>query len=930
MLVARAGADTLTNTAGDVTLTSPCSESGGSTDCSYTPTSDTPYSSGQQIDVSVATNSMLAGDSQFFVEECSDYDGTTANLPTTATNNCDGVTAYSSTTINSDGSIPAFNYTIYALPDSPTFGESTGHLPVCGISPNYCVLFIGPESPFSGGLTANHLFSAPFVVQANSDDGGEDPGDGEQPAATPTSPTNSTVVASPTTVVANGVDTSAITVTLEDTDGDVVTSGQDVTLSQPSGSKSVISCDGTVESTCAADTSTGTVVFSVTDSTVEDVTYTATEVTSSPTVTLSATPTVDFVAPKVTPANCSLSADPTSVPSGSSTVTVTLKDQGSPPQPIAGKTVALAAGGGSSVITAVSPVTDAEGQATFTVTDTASETVTYTATDTTDGIDLTGQSVEVTFGNLTVSAGNSTVTSNESVVSSAATSNGTPASTATVTVTLIAPDGHSVVSGKTVTLSSSSPNAVISPSSGQVTASNGEATFTVGDTTAESVILSAEDTTDAVPIAQTVTIDFELPMASGTTSSVSVTPSTVPADGVTPATIDVTVRDQFGVPISGVALSVAGNPSATTRVAPQTESNNVPAGTTGVGGTAVFYAYDTTAETVTYTATDTTDNVVITQTVPVTFQATAPQADNSTLSANPSTVPADGKASSTITVTLEDHNSNPVPDRTIALAAANGSSVITAISATTNEQGEASFSVTDAVNEVVTYTAADTTDDLPLAGQGVAVTFGTPPPVAPAIADSTVVADPTSVPADGASMATISVVLSDVNGDALAGKTVSLNPSGGNSSVTTVTGVTNSDGTATFTVTDKTVEDVTYAATDVTDGLPITGQNVVVDFTTPAAGTTSSSGSSSTTSSSGSTASASSGSTGGATPGSSGSSSSSSSSGAATTGATLAFTGVPSLLPWLVAGGGLLMVVGTLGRRRVRHTPEPSTSSEAP
>lgn len=178
---APAGAqDTLTNTAGNVTLTAPCSESGGSTNCSYTPTSGTPYSSGQQIDVSAGANSSLTGDSQFFVEECSDYEGLSSNVPTTtATNNCDGVTAYSSTNINTvNGSIPTFNYTILALPDGPTFGESAGHLPVCGLYPNDCVLFIGEESPFSGGLSAPHLFSAPFQVQSNSDDGGENPGDG--------------------------------------------------------------------------------------------------------------------------------------------------------------------------------------------------------------------------------------------------------------------------------------------------------------------------------------------------------------------------------------------------------------------------------------------------------------------------------------------------------------------------------------------------------------------------------------------------------------------------------------------------------------------------------------------------------------------------------------------------------------------------------
>ena len=132
----------------------------------------------------------------------------------------------------------------------------------------------------------------------------------------------------------------------------------------------------------------------------------------------------------------------------------------------------------------------------------------------------------------------------------------------------------------------------------------------------------------------------------------------------------------------------------------------------------------------------------MTQTVSVTFTATAPQVDNSTVSANPHDVAADGKTSSTVTVTLDDHNSNPVSGKTIALAAAGGSSVITPVSPTTNAQGQATFGVTDSTSEVVLYTATDTTDNLVLAGQGATVTFGTPSPVVPAVADSTMVAEP--------------------------------------------------------------------------------------------------------------------------------------------------------------------------------------------
>ena len=68
--------------------------------------------------------------------------------------------------------------------------------------------------------------------------------------------------------------------------------------------------------------------------------------------------------------------------------------------------------------------------------------MTYKATDSTDSIALSGQSVNVTFGTLTVSASQSTVTTSTPVV--ATSTSGVPQTTGTVTVTLL--DGSSPVS----------------------------------------------------------------------------------------------------------------------------------------------------------------------------------------------------------------------------------------------------------------------------------------------------------------------------------------------------------------------------------------------------------------------------------------------------------------------------------------------------
>ena len=121
--------------------------------------------------------------------------------------------------------------------------------------------------------------------------------------------------------------------------------------------------------------------------------------------------------------------------------------------------------------------------------------------------------------------------------------------------------------------------------------------------------------------------------------------------------------------------------------------------------------------------------------------------------------------------------------------------------------------MTDATEEVVTYQAADVTDDnAVLAAEGV-LTFGNPPSPPAIAADCSVVANPSSVPADGTQTATISVLLYDGDGSPAAGKTVTLTPSAGGSTVAATNGTTNSSGMATFTVSDSTAEKVTSQRT---------------------------------------------------------------------------------------------------------------------
>ncbi|HEY8095312.1 MAG TPA: DUF6701 domain-containing protein [Methylobacter sp.] len=99
---------------------------------------------------------------------------------------------------------------------------------------------------------------------------------------------------------------------------------------------------------------------------------------------------------------------------------------------------------------------------------------------------------------------------------------------------------------------------------------------------------------------------------SATLSTVVTDSGNVVSDGLTPATITVTLKTCSGTPVSGKVVTLAANmgSSVITTVS----------GTTNASGVATFQVRDATIEgPITYTATDTTDSIVITQTVQVEF-----------------------------------------------------------------------------------------------------------------------------------------------------------------------------------------------------------------------------------------------------------------------------------------------------------------------
>ena len=310
-------------------------------------------------------------------------------------------------------------------------------------------------------------------------------------------------------------------------------------------------------------------------------------------------------------------------------------------------------------------------------------------------------------------------------------------------------------------------------------------------------------------------------------STVAASPASVPADGTTTSLVTVTLKDIHDNPVGGKAVTLAKSTGPGTPVI----TGPSPA-TTNAGGQTTFTVKSTTAGVDTFQATDSTDSVPITQTATVTFTPGSVNQGQSSVVANPTAVPADGTTTSTVTVTLKDVNGNPEIGKAVSLArtAGPGTPTISGPSpATTDTNGQTTFTVKSTTAGVDTFQATDTTDSVTIT-QTATVTFTTGPVNA---SHSTVSASPGSVPADGTTASTVTVTLKDVHDNPVTGKTVTLAKTGG-PGAPTITGpspaTTNAAGQTTFTVKSTTAGADTFQATDTTDGMTVT-QTATVTFT---------------------------------------------------------------------------------------------------
>jgi hypothetical protein len=183
-------------------------------------------------------------------------------------------------------------------------------------------------------------------------------------------------------------------------------------------------------------------------------------------------------------------------------------------------------------------------------------------------------------------------------------------------------------------------------------------------------------------------------------SAIDAYPPNAYADGTQIIGVTVVLFDANFAIVAGQSVTVtanSGSHATITAVNSVSDTNN---------GAARFSVTDLTAETVTLTAH--VGGSAISRTVSLNFAGALAASGN--VATSPATQTADGQSTSTVTVTLEDASSRPAAGKQVLLAQNGNSIILGANPATTDASGQATFEVTDQVQETVTYNAVDQTD----------------------------------------------------------------------------------------------------------------------------------------------------------------------------------------------------------------------------
>ncbi|MEL9443798.1 Ig-like domain-containing protein [Escherichia coli] len=431
-----------------------------------------------------------------------------------------------------------------------------------------------------------------------------------------------------------------------------------------------------------------------------------------------------------------------------------------------GQTVSVMAGNGATVTPTV--ITGPDGTVEISVTSQTAGTSTVTAS-----INNSSQSRNVTF---IADVSTAQIASLE-VTQDNAVADGATANTLRVRVT----DAFgNALAGQTVS----------------VLAGNGATTAptvtTQPDGTVEISVTSQTAGTSAVTASinsssQSRNVTFIADVSTAQIASLEVTQDNAVADGATANTLRVRVTDAFGNTLAGQTVSVMADNGAAVASTMTTKPD----------GTVEISVTSQTAGTSTVTASINNSS----QSRNVTFIADVSTAQIASLEVTQDNSVADGAMANTLRVKVTDANGNVLAGQTVSMMAGNGATVAPTV--ITEPDGTVEISVTSQTAGISAVTASINNSTL---SQN--VTFIAD--VSTAQIASLEVTQDNSV-ADGATVNTLQVKVTDAFGNALAGQTVSV--MAGNGATTAPTVTTQPDGTVEISVTSQTAGTSAVTAT---------------------------------------------------------------------------------------------------------------------
>jgi adhesin/invasin len=556
------------------------------------------------------------------------------------------------------------------------------------------------------------------------------------------------LVATPAVILANGTATSTLVATVIDKNGNSLGAGIPVTWKTTNGTLAS-------ESTVTDEESKATIVLT-SPVQIGDATVTAKAVAGS------ADAKVDFVADIANARVMSLVAAPGVIPAdgtSSSVLTATIGDANGNPVG-AGVPVSWATTDGT--LSTPTGVTDAASKATVTLKSstkmgTATVTVKAAAGEATAPVAFAANNATAKVAALvalptSIPANNITTSSLEATIEDA---NGNPVAGAPVA-------WHTSLG----TLSNSTTT----------TDTNGKSVVTLKGAVAGTATVNAQ----AVAGSLTASVDLVPDNTTAKVVELNATPTTIPANNVATSTIEAVVKDANGNPVPSVAVTWS------TSLGDLSDAST----TTDAGGRTSITLKGPLAGSATVKATATAGS----STAVVTLTPDAATAKVIGLVATPTTIVANGTASSTLVASVEDANGNPVVGTTVTWGTNLGT--LSSASSNTDAAGKATVTlkgtVAGSASITATAVAGGTTTNVTLTADGTTAK----------VIDLT--ATPTSITANGSSTSTLVATISDANGNPVgSGAVVRWSTTSGYLAATST--VTDSDSKASVVLTSSTI-----------------------------------------------------------------------------------------------------------------------------